>query len=157
MTKPLVAGLLALAGTALKIYQWYFSRPVWLDEQMVLLNARDRTLTELMRPLWLDQAAPIGWMTLQHLVIAVFGSSDRAMRAVPVLCGIATIWVAWWMAMRWMRPLAAAVLVLAAASASLHLACSEWLTWAFLAVERSMVRRRSTVRFRKGAPGQGLI
>jgi hypothetical protein len=111
MTKRVTAGLLALGGTCLKVYQWYFSRPLWLDEQMVLLNARDRTLAELMRPLWLDQAAPVGWMALQHTVMTTFGTADRAMRALPVLCGIATIWVAWWLAQRWMRPVAAAVLV----------------------------------------------
>jgi hypothetical protein len=50
-------------------------------------------------------------MALQHLVIMAFGTTDRAVRAVPVLCGIATIWVAWWMGVRWMRPVAAVVLV----------------------------------------------
>jgi hypothetical protein len=111
MLKTSVTGLVALAGMALKLYQWYFSRPLWLDEEMILLNARDRTFTELAGLLWLNQAAPIGWLALQHGVTATFGTSDRAVRALPVLFGIATIWVAWWMAARWLKPVAAAVLV----------------------------------------------
>jgi len=106
------AGLIALAGTALKILQWYNSRPLWLDEEMVILNARDRTLAELAGPLWLDQAAPFGWMALQRGVITAFGTDDRAVRAVPVLFGIATIWTAVWVARRWMTPIAGVVFVM---------------------------------------------
>ena len=79
----------AVAGTALKVYQWYFSRPLWLDEQMVLLNVRDRAVTDLIGPLWMDQAAPLGWLVLQRGVVTMIGTSDRDVRALPVLFGIA--------------------------------------------------------------------
>jgi hypothetical protein len=105
-----VAFALAAAGTALKVYQWYFSRPLWLDEEMVLLNARDRAPSELFGELWLDQAAPVGWLALQHAVITI-DPSDRAVRILPVLFGIGVIWVAWWIGRRWMTPFAAAVFV----------------------------------------------
>jgi hypothetical protein len=107
----LPAYALTIAGTALRIYQWYHSRPLWLDEQMVLLNARDRTFSQLFGALWLNQAAPVGWLSLQRSVITAFGTGDRAMRAVPVLFAIATLWAACWMGRRWMKPLPAAVFV----------------------------------------------
>ena len=107
----LVTAALALAGTALKIYQWYFSKPLWVDEEMVLLNVRDRAISELIHPLWLNQAAPLGWLALQRAVVTEFGTTDRAVRAIPVLFGIGTLWVAWWMAQRWMKPLAATTFV----------------------------------------------
>ena len=106
----LFAFALAMAGTAFKAYQWYFSRPLWLDEEMILLNARDRAPSELFGKLWLDQAAPVGWVALQRAAIAI-DASDRAVRALPVLFGIGVIWVAWWMGRRWMTPLATAVFV----------------------------------------------
>lgn len=107
----LVADVLALACTALRIRQWYFSRPLWLDEEMILLNVRDRSVSDLVGNLWLDQAAPFGWLALQRVIMTLFGADDRSVRALPVLCGIAVIWVAWWMARRWMNPLAAAAFV----------------------------------------------
>ena len=102
---------LAFAGTILKVHQWYHSRPLWVDEQMVLLNARDRAFSALAGALWFDQAAPLGWLAIQRLVITAFGASDRAMRAVPVLFGIATLWAGCWMARRWMTPFSAAVFI----------------------------------------------
>lgn len=118
----LFAAALALAGTALKIYQWYFSRPLWVDEEMVLLNVRDRAIFELIGPLWLNQAAPLGWLALQRAVVTAFGTDDRAVRAIPVLFGIGTLWVALWMAQRWMKPLAAAAFVVLCSTA-------QWMTY----------------------------
>ncbi len=111
-----------VAGTALKAYQWYFSRPLWLDEQMVLLNVRDRAVTELIGPLWMNQAAPLGWLVLQRGVVTMIGTGDRDVRAVPVLFGIATLWVAWWMARRWMTPIAAAIFIVLCG-------ISQWMTF----------------------------
>jgi hypothetical protein len=110
--KYLFATVLAIAGTALKIYQWYFSKPLWVDEEMLLLNVRDRGFSELIGPLWLNQAAPLGWLAVQRWVLSEFGTNDRAVRAMPVLFGVATLWVALWMAQRWMKPLAAGTFVL---------------------------------------------
>lgn len=101
----------AVAGTALKVYQWYFSRPLWLDEQMTLLNVRDRAIPDLVGPLWMDQAAPLGWLALQRAVVTTVGTTDRDVRALPALFGIATLWVAWWLARHSMKPLSAAIFV----------------------------------------------
>ncbi len=124
----LLAAALALAGTALKFDQWYFSRPLWVDEEMVLLNIRDRALAELVGPLWLNQTAPLGWLALQRAVVITFGTSDRAVRALPVLFGIATLWAALWMGKRWMKPPAAALFVLLCATA-------QWMTYYALEVK----------------------
>jgi hypothetical protein len=103
---------IAIAGIALKIYLWYYSRPLWLDEEMVFLNIRDRTLFELAAPLWLDQSAPLGWLTVQRIVLDLFGSGDRAVRALSVLFGIGTVIVATWTGIRWMTVAGASLLVL---------------------------------------------
>ena len=102
----------ALAGIGLKIFQWYHSRPLWLDEEMVFLNIRDRMLSQLTGPLWLDQSAPLGWLTLQHVILQAFGTGDRAARALSVLFGLGTVTCAVWVAVRWMRPAGATVFIL---------------------------------------------
>ena len=99
-------------ASGLKVFQWYFSRPLWLDEEMVLLNARDRAFAELPGSLWLNQTAPLGWLALQRLLITIFDSTDRAVRALPVAFGIATVTAAAWFAARRMGTAAATLFVI---------------------------------------------
>jgi hypothetical protein len=94
------------------VYQWYWSRPLWVDEEMIALNIRDRTLAELIGALWMNQSAPLGWLWAQRLVIVSFGTTERALRALPVLFGLATLTGALAIGRAWMRPLGAAVLAL---------------------------------------------
>jgi hypothetical protein len=105
------ASPIAAAGVALHILQWARSRPFWLDEEMLALNLRDRGFHELPGALWLGQTAPLGWLALQRTVLLVFGSSERALRTVPLCFGIATILTAWWIGRRWLDPIAASLLV----------------------------------------------
>jgi hypothetical protein len=51
-----VAMIIGLVGGGLQVYQWAGARPLWLDEQMIALNLRDRTFAELAGTLWLGQA-----------------------------------------------------------------------------------------------------
>ena len=84
---------------------------MWVDEEMIALNIRDRSFFDLAGPLWLDQAAPLGWLALERLALLTLGSSERAVRALPVLFGVGTLCVALWIGRRWMTPVGAAILV----------------------------------------------
>src|SRR5688500_771535 len=53
MTAPATA--VAAAGIVLNISQWADARPLWLDEEMILLNLRDRGWFALGGLLWLGQ------------------------------------------------------------------------------------------------------
>jgi hypothetical protein len=107
-----IAALIAAAGAVSLVYQWYRTRPLWVDEEMIALNLRDRHFAELAGPLWMNQAAPFGWLALQRLVLVEIGTGERALRAVPVLFAIATLIAAFWVGRRWMGPLGAATMVL---------------------------------------------
>jgi hypothetical protein len=85
---------------------------MWVDEQMLALNARDRGFTELTGALWLNQSAPPGWLVLERTALLTIGTSERAARLLTVLFGIGTLMVGVWIGRRWMGPLGAAVLVL---------------------------------------------
>jgi len=98
-----------LLGSGSLIYQWYWTRPLWVDEEMIALNFRDRSVFELAGPLWLHQAAPLGWLILQRALLVTVDAGERTLRALPVLFGIATLWVAVWAGRRWLRPVGAAV------------------------------------------------
>jgi len=107
----LVGTLVAAASAAVLVYWTSTARPMWVDEEMLALNVRDRGFLQLAGPLWLDQSAPLGWLALERLMMLAFGTGERAVRALTVIFGIGTLATAWWIGRRWMTPLGAAVLV----------------------------------------------
>lgn len=114
------AWIVAAAGAAMLIYWLQTARPLWVDEEMLALNARDRGLAQLGTPLYLDQSAPLGWLVLERFAIATLGTSEPAVRSVNTLFGIAMLVTAAWIGRRWMTPVGAVVLVLLCAT-------GEWL------------------------------
>ena len=93
---------IAVAGAALLVYWTSTARPLWVDEEMLLLNVRDRGFLQLAGPLWLDQSAPLGWLVLERLVLIAFGPSEPAVRLVTACFGISTLATAVWIGRRWM-------------------------------------------------------
>ena len=105
-----LASAIAFAGAAILLHWWRLDRPLWVDEEMIALNARWRAFGDLAGALWLDQTAPLGWLGLERLALLTFGFSERTARALPVLFGLGTLAVAVWVGRRWMTPLGAAIL-----------------------------------------------
>ena len=101
-----------LVGVALYGHQWAAARPLWLDEEMIALNIRDRRFFDLTGALWLGQSAPLGWLMAQRVMILVAGASELTLRIVPALFGMLTVAAAFWIGRRWLEPVAAAVLTL---------------------------------------------
>ncbi len=75
-------------GILLRIAAWRFDRSFWLDEILLALNITSRSFAELWRPLDHDQGAPVGFLMLVKLTATVFGTSEMALRVVPLLSGI---------------------------------------------------------------------
>lgn len=107
----LVATLIAVAAAGVLVYWTSTARPMWVDEEMLALNVRDRGVDELAGSLWLDQSAPLGWLALERLIMVTLGTSELAVRALTVFFGLATLTLAWWIGRRWMTAFGAAVLV----------------------------------------------
>ena len=99
-------------GVALLVAQWAAARPLWLDEEMIALNFRDRTLSGLSGRLSFDQTAPFGWLALERVVFVALGANEIALRLVPLLFGIGTVLCAVWIGRRWMSPIGSTVFVL---------------------------------------------
>ena len=109
--------LIALAGIAIDVGYWTVRPTLWLDEESIALNFRDRSFSELASPLWLGQSAPLGWLVLQRAVMLALGTGEVALRLVPVLFGIATVVAALVVGRRWLSPVTAAGFVLMCAFA----------------------------------------
>jgi hypothetical protein len=101
----------AIGGATLIVGRWLGARPLWLDEEMIALNARDRPFAELAGTLWLDQSAPLGWLATERAVMGVFGLGEAAVRALPAVVGMAAVAAAAWVGRRWMTAAGAVALV----------------------------------------------
>ena len=104
--------LLAGLGIALVVNQWAAGRPLWLDEEMIAINVRDRTISTLAGKLWLEQAAPFGWLALQRTALLAFGTDELSLRLIPAFFGVSTLICAAWIGHRWMTPIGATAFLL---------------------------------------------
>jgi len=102
----------ALAGAGVDTYQWTRAASIWLDEEMIAINIRDRSFMDLTGALWLGQSAPYGWLVAERAVILGFGTGELPLRAVPLIFGIATLAAAVWIGRRWLTRIGGTVLVL---------------------------------------------
>jgi hypothetical protein len=106
------ATMILLVALGVELAHWAAARPLWLDEEMIALNLRERSLVDLAGPLWLGQSAPFGWLAVQRAVVLTLGTSELALRLVPALFGTATVLAAYLIGGRWMAVPGAAVFVL---------------------------------------------
>ena len=80
-----------ILGIVLRLRQYLFNRSLWLDESMLSLNIVRRSMTELFKPLDYAQTAPVGFLWLEKLAVNHFGTSELALRLVPLVCGIVSL------------------------------------------------------------------
>jgi uncharacterized membrane protein len=91
-----IVALLVL-GVALRLRSYLANRSLWYDESFLALNIIDRDFAGLARPLDHNQAAPLGFLWAERLFVNLFGSSEYALRAVPLLAAICALVVFWWL------------------------------------------------------------
>ncbi|MDP1571143.1 MAG: hypothetical protein Q8L86_14205 [Vicinamibacterales bacterium] len=115
----LPAGALVAGAAGALAFEWALGRPLWLDEQMIAINLRERSMTDLAGALWLGQSAPYGWLVLQRAAFVLFGDGEPALRLVPALFAAATPVAAFVIGRRWLTPVGATMLVLC-------VVCGEW-------------------------------
>jgi 4-amino-4-deoxy-L-arabinose transferase-like glycosyltransferase len=80
-----------LIGLFLRAHFYSVGRSLWLDEAMLALNIVNRPFLDLLKPLDLNQAAPIGFLLLQKAVISLLGTSDYSLRMIPFLAGLVSV------------------------------------------------------------------
>lgn len=99
-----LTGFILLAGAALRIIQYLHNRSLWFDEASLALNIVHRDFAQLLQPLDYQQAAPTGFLLLQRLAVELFGPGEYALRLVPLLAGIAALFVFYAAARRALGP-----------------------------------------------------
>lgn len=109
-----VALAIALAvGIGLRLRLYLANRSLWLDEAYLALNLIERDLGGLMRPLADNQAAPLGFLFVERLLIVLFGAGELTLRAFPLVAGIVALLVLWRLASALLTPAGATMAVAA--------------------------------------------
>jgi hypothetical protein len=85
---------LVLLGAALRLWQWGAEGSLWLDEIVLTRNIEARSMSELLtHPLAFDQVAPLGFLAAVKLSTMAFGVTERALWLVPLLVGLAALFL----------------------------------------------------------------
>ncbi|MGF1538436.1 MAG: hypothetical protein ACFB4J_18395, partial [Elainellaceae cyanobacterium] len=97
-------------------------RSLWGDEAKLALNLVNRTYPELFQVLDYDQVAPVGFLLVEKAIAQMFGTSEAALRLLPLLAGIGALGVAYALARRVLSPVAVPI-------ALAFIACSDRLVY----------------------------
>jgi uncharacterized membrane protein len=98
-------------GIVLRLRQFLFDRSLWEDESMLALNIINRSPVELLKPLDNNQGAPLGFLLLEKLATLFLGSSEMALRLLPFVCGIVSIFLFKAVSSRFLIPTAVPIAV----------------------------------------------
>jgi 4-amino-4-deoxy-L-arabinose transferase-like glycosyltransferase len=113
----LAASLVLSIGIGFRGFQYLRRDSLWGDEAMVALSLCLRSVGELFRPLDYGQMAPIPFLLGARLMVLVGGANEYALRSIPLLAGVALLFVMYWLATKLLsHPEALLALALAATS-----------------------------------------
>lgn len=79
-------------GISISLFSLIYNRSLWLDEAMLAKNIVEKSFSELLLPLDLNQVAPIGFLMLEKGFATLFNNTDFSLRIVPFLSSIASIY-----------------------------------------------------------------
>jgi hypothetical protein len=79
-------------GVAWRVIRYSLAFPLWHDEAALMLNLVERrSYAELLRPLDHLQVAPLGFLVAQFTAVRLWGTSEYAVRLVPLLTGVVAL------------------------------------------------------------------
>lgn len=92
--KPIIEYILfgvIVLGLIASLIDLIHNRSLWLDEAMLSLNIVNKTYTELLKPLDMNQVAPIGFLMLEKFLSGLFGNHDWSLKIFPFLSFILSV------------------------------------------------------------------
>lgn len=85
--------LLVVAGATIRLIH-YAGRPsYWNDEAAIVMNIMRRSYVALLRPLSYAQVAPPLFLWAERFIYHTFGPSEYAMRSLPLMLGLGSLFV----------------------------------------------------------------
>ena len=93
-----------LFGVAILLAQYISRDGLRGDEAALALNLFERTYAELLQPLDYNQGAPSGFLAIQKLVTQILGKGEYALRLVPTIASISSLFMLFSLGKRWLSP-----------------------------------------------------
>lgn len=94
-TAARVTWALVILGLGWRTLRYELAFPMWGDEAFVAVTLQERDLADLSRPPEFYQIVPPGFLYAEWLVAQVAGAGEYALRLIPFLAGIATLFLFW--------------------------------------------------------------
>lgn len=82
-------------GMAWRMFRYFLQFPVWGDEAFICVNFLDRDYLGLLKPLDYKQVAPILFLWSEMAVYRQLGGSELAIRLLPFLAGLGSLFLFW--------------------------------------------------------------
>ncbi len=85
--------ILLAAGAVARIAQYLANRSLWTDECLLSLNLIHRSFGQLLQPLADNQAAPLGFLFAEKIMIQLFGSGEYVLRFLPLVAAVVALFL----------------------------------------------------------------
>jgi hypothetical protein len=95
--------LIIIIGSAIRLRQYLFNRSLWLDEAMLSLNIIRYNYLDLIKPLDYGQTAPSLFLLITKFFTEIFGYSEYVFRLLPLIAGIASLVLFWYLANKFLH------------------------------------------------------
>lgn len=82
---------LLLLGMIVRLRAYFHNRSLWFDEALLANNIIDLSFVELTGVLPNNQAAPVGFLFLQKILVVGLGTSEYVLRLWPLLAGLLSL------------------------------------------------------------------
>jgi hypothetical protein len=86
-----VLALVLVLGAVLRVRQYLAGRSLWIDEALLALNLVRMSPADIIGGLAYHQTAPVGFLALEVASVGVFGTSENALRLVPLISGLLSL------------------------------------------------------------------
>lgn len=78
-------------GILSAIINFIYNRSLWVDEAMISLNIINSSFYDLLKPLEMNQVAPIGFLLIQKMMAMVFNNQDWSLRIFPLVAYLLSV------------------------------------------------------------------
>ncbi len=80
-------------GAILRVWHYVANNSLWIDEAALARNIIDRPIRAVLDHLDYAQSAPAGFLLVEKAVVSIFGTSEYALRAFPLVSGLLGLFV----------------------------------------------------------------